>query len=99
MSTIGLKLQIFIAFAYTYHYLNWFSKTKVINWHQVSKSRLYGAIAIWLGSVALYLYDYKIGLAVLFFFSVLHVFLEFPLNHLSFVGIYKEIKNRIIPPK
>ncbi len=99
MSTIGLKLQIFIAFAYTYHYLNWFSKTKVINWHQVSRPRLYSAIAIWIGSVALYLYDYKIGLAVLFFLSVLHVFLEFPLNHLSFVGIYKEIKNRIIPPK
>lgn len=34
---IGLKLQAFIAFAYTYHYLNWFSKTEVIKWHQIPK--------------------------------------------------------------
>jgi hypothetical protein len=94
-STIGLKLQIFIAFAYTYHYLNWFSKTKVINWHKVSKPRLISAFAIWALSVGLYFYDYKLGLAALFFLSVLHVFLEFPLNHLTFVGIFKELKNRI----
>ncbi len=99
ISTLGLKLQIFIAFAYTYHYLNWFSKTKVINWHKVSRARLISAFAVWAASVALYFYDYKIGLAALFFLSVLHVFLEFPLNHLTFVGIFKEIKNRIIPNK
>ncbi|MEY2923658.1 MAG: hypothetical protein RLZZ337_198 [Bacteroidota bacterium] len=96
-SPLGIKMQIFIAFAYTYHYLNWFSKTKIINWHQVSKVRLYSAVAIWIASVALYFYDYKIGLAALFFLSVLHVFLEFPLNHLTFVGIFKELKSRIIP--
>jgi len=28
--SIDLKVQMFIAFAYTYHYLNWFSKTTVI---------------------------------------------------------------------
>jgi hypothetical protein len=98
-SPLGIKMQIFIAFAYTYHYLNWFSKTKIINWHQVSKPRLYTAGIIWVASVALYFYDYKIGLAALFFLSVLHVFLEFPLNHLTFVGIYKELKNRILPAK
>ncbi|MGB0849664.1 MAG: hypothetical protein ACPGTP_00330 [Bacteroidia bacterium] len=95
LSSIGLKMQIFIAFAYTYHYLNWFSKTKVINWHKVSRKRLVIAGIIWIFSIALYLYDYKVGLAALFFLSVLHVFLEFPLNHLTFVGIYKEIKSRI----
>ena len=95
LSTIALKMQIFIAFAYTYHYLNWFSKTKIINWHQVSKTRLTVALSIWVASIALYIYDYKLGLAALFFLSVLHVFLEFPLNHLTFVGIYKELKTRI----
>ena len=99
LSTVALKMQIFIAFAYTYHYLNWFSKTKVIAWHKVKKSRLIGAIVIWVASIALYFYDYKIGLAALFFLSVLHVFLEFPLNHLTFVGIYKELKTRITPNK
>lgn len=98
-SPLGIKMQIFIAFAYTYHYLNWFSKTQIINWHHVSKARLYSAAIIWIASVALYFYDYKLGLAALFFLSVLHVFLEFPLNHLTFVGIYNEIKNRIIPSK
>ncbi len=99
LSTIALKMQIFIAFAYTYHYLNWFSKTKVIAWHKIKKSRLITALCIWAGSVALYFYDYKLGLAALFFLSVLHVFLEFPLNHLTFVGIYKELKTRISPTK
>lgn len=99
LSTIALKMQIFMAFAYTYHYLNWFSKTKVIAWHKIKKSRLITALCIWAGSVALYFYDYKLGLAALFFLSVLHVFLEFPLNHLTFVGIYKELKTRISPTK
>jgi hypothetical protein len=27
------KVQSFIAFAYTYHYLNWFSKTSIIKWN------------------------------------------------------------------
>jgi hypothetical protein len=99
LSTIALKMQIFIAFAYTYHYLNWFSKTKIINWHQVSKTRLTVALSIWVASIALYIYDYKLGLAALFFLSVLHVFLEFPLNHLTFVGIYKELKTRITSKK
>jgi len=99
LSTVALKMQIFIAFAYTYHYLNWFSKTKVINWHKMSKPRLVSAILIWAASIALYVYDYKLGLAALFFLSVLHVFLEFPLNHLTFVGIYNEIKARLLPSK
>lgn len=99
LSSVAIKMQIFIAFAYTYHYLNWFSKTSVINWHKVSRIRLWSAIFIWAGSVGLYIYDYKIGLAALFFLSVLHVFLEFPLNHLTFIGIFKEIKNRIFSPK
>ena len=94
LSSVAIKMQIFLAFAYTYHYLNWFSKTSVISWHKIPKARLISAIAIWIGSVALYMYDYKIGLAVLFFLSVLHVFLEFPLNQLTFVGIVKEIKDR-----
>ena len=33
------KVQAFLAFAYTYHYLNWFSKTLIIKWHQVAKKK------------------------------------------------------------
>jgi hypothetical protein len=77
----GLRIQAFIAFAYTYHYLNWFSKTGLVGWHRISRGRLAFIIAAWLGCVGVYAYDYRLGLAVLLFFSLLHVVLEFPLNH------------------
>lgn len=89
----GFVIMRFIAFAYTYHYLNWFSKTSVIKWHQVPKKVLIGTIVVWLLSVALYAYDYNKGLKVLFFLSFLHVFLEFPLNIVSFTGIGKELSS------
>lgn len=87
----GFVIMRFIAFAYTYHYLNWFSKTSVIKWHMVPKSTLFGTLAIWLISISLYIYDYSLGLKVLFFLSFLHVFLEFPLNIVSFTGIGKAV--------
>lgn len=87
----GFVVMRFIAFAYTYHYLNWFSKTSVIKWHQVPKSTLIATVAIWLLSCAIYIYDYSKGLNVLLLLSFLHVFLEFPLNIVSFTGIGKEL--------
>lgn len=90
-SNAGFVIMRFIAFAYTYHYLNWFSKTSVIKWHQVPKNVLIGTILIWIASVTLYIIDYNLGLKVLFFLSFLHVFLEFPLNIVSFTGIGKEL--------
>lgn len=95
----GLMVQRFIAFAYTYHYLNWFSKTEIIKWHLVPKKWLIGSVIVWLGSVALYLYDFRMGLVVLFFLSLLHVFLEFPLNFRSILGIFEEIKNKLVTKK
>ncbi len=90
-SNAGFVIMRFIAFAYTYHYLNWFSKTSVIKWHLVPKKTLVATIGLWLISIALYIYDYSLGLEVLFFLSFLHVFLEFPLNIVSFTGICKEV--------
>lgn len=91
-SQAGLVVMRFIAFAYTYHYLNWFSKTSVIRWHDVSKKRLAGIALLWLVSVGLYAYNYKLGFDWLFLLSYLHVFLEFPLNHTSIVGTFRELK-------
>lgn len=89
-----IAIQRFIAFAYTYHYLNWFSKTSVIKWHDVSKSRL-GVIAIlWVVSVVFYYVDFRLGFMVLFLLSMMHVFLEFPLNVHSIKGIISAIKIR-----
>lgn len=90
-SRAGLMVMRLIAFAYTYHYLNWFSKTSIIKWHEVSKRRSIFIVVLWLGSLALYAYDYVAGMAALYFMSILHVLLEFPLNHQTFVGIGKEM--------
>lgn len=87
----GLMVMRLIAFAYTYHYLNWFSKTSIIKWHEVPKTRTAVMVLAWLGALALYAYDYDSGMAVLYFMSILHVMLEFPLNHRTFAGIGREL--------
>lgn len=92
-SNAGLGIMRFIAFAYTYHYLNWFSKTQVIKWHQVPKQQLAVVIVLWLLSIALYAYSYYAGLVALYFLSMLHVLLEFPLNYRSITGIGTEVRN------
>lgn len=91
-SSAGIILMRFIAFAYTYHYLNWFSKTSVIKWHEVPKKRLAFIAVLWAISVGLYAINYSMGFEWLFFLSFLHVLLEFPLNHVSFIGIFNESK-------
>jgi hypothetical protein len=90
-SDLGVAVMRFIAFAYTYHYLNWFSKTTVIKWHEVSRLRLVLIGVLWAVAVGLYLWDYSIGFHVLFLLSFLHVFLEFPLNHVTFIGVWNEL--------
>lgn len=90
-SSAGISIARFIAFAYTYHYLNWFSKTRVINWHRVPKSQLAIVFAGWIGAVALYAFDYRRGLDVLFFLSYAHVLLELPLNIAVFAGIGRSV--------
>ena len=87
----GLMIMRLIAFAYTYHYLNWFSKTSIIKWHAVPRGRTAVMIVVWLGALALYAYDYSSGMAVLYFMSILHVMLEFPLDYRTFTGIGREL--------
>jgi hypothetical protein len=90
-SKAGILLQRIIAFAYTYHYLNWFSKTEVIRWHKVPKARFIAVVVLWIASLIVYAIDYSLGLKLLFFLSFCHVLLEFPLNWTSIVGIFKEL--------
>lgn len=90
-SQIGILLMRFIAFAYTYHYLNWFSKTEIIKWHKVPKVRFIVVIILWVASLVLYAINYTLGLDWLFFLSFCHVLLEFPLNVVSVTGIGKEL--------
>ncbi len=90
-SKVGLMIMRLIAFAYTYHYLNWFSKTTIIKWHEVPKSHIAVITIAWLASLGLYAYNYDTGMAALYFLSILHVMLEFPLNHRTFAGIGREL--------
>ena len=84
-----LRLQIFITFAYVYHYLNWFSKTSIIGWHKnLNLRRTIGLVAIWLGVVALFAYDYKVGVLVGLSLSFMHVLGEFPLNVVTIRNLF-----------
>jgi hypothetical protein len=85
----------FIAFAYTYHYLNWFSKTSVIGWHRIGRRALTLVIVLWLGFVGLYAWDYRLGMSCLFVLGLAHVVLEFPLNHLSFMNVGGELRRML----
>ena len=96
LSVLGIKIQIFIAFCYTYHYLNWFSKTQVIGWHKnISKTKFVLLFLIWLSLVFLFWYDYETAYLALFFLAILHIILEFPLN----VTCIKEIVLKLYPKK
>tara|TARA_B110000211_G_C14082773_1_gene555347 strand:+ start:350 stop:1345 length:996 start_codon:yes stop_codon:yes gene_type:complete len=89
------KTQVFISYAYLYHYLNWFSKTSVIGWGKsLTKPRLLVVIAVSVLAIGTYFYNYSIGLKVLFFISMLHVLLEFPLNVVSIKETLKAVFKR-----
>lgn len=99
-SKAGIAIMRFIAYAYTYHYLNWFTKTEVIKWHKMPKQRAIFIGICWLVSVGLYAYNYSIGFQWLFLLSFMHVLLEFPLNYISFVGIFSELGlKKLLPVK
>jgi hypothetical protein len=83
-SPAGIAIARLVAYAYLYHYLNWFSKTSIIGWHRISKKSLVSIVVIWIASIAVYLYDFTMGFAVQFFLSALNVIFEYPLNFQSF---------------
>ena len=90
-SDMGLTVMRFLAFAYTYHYLNWFSKIAIIKWHNVPVRRLALIGVLWAACIVVYIYNYSQAVKVLFCLSFLHVFLEFPLNHMSIIGVFREL--------
>jgi hypothetical protein len=98
-SSIGILITRFIAYAYTYHYLNWFSKTSIIKWHEVSRGTLIAVFGLWIIALVLYYSNYKTGLDALLFLSFLHVVLEFPLNFQSFKQIAQELRARLFSAK
>jgi hypothetical protein len=86
----ALVVMRFMAFAYTYHYLNWFSKTSIIGWHEVPRQRLLTVVVLWAAFVAAYVLDFSSGLTLLRVLSGFHVLLEFPLDHQTMLGVGRE---------
>ena len=92
---LELKIQVFIAFAYLYHYLNWFSKTTVIGWHKRLTTRRSVLIAgLWMLMVLAFWYDYRLGYVLALFLSFMHVMLEFPLNVITVRAIGERMQGK-----
>lgn len=89
------KLLGFVAFWHIYHNLNWFSKTGIIRWHEISRGRTIFLISAYLGYIGLYAYDHTLGFRALIFLGFLHVVLEFPLNGLSFANTGRLLMGRL----
>lgn len=85
-----------MGFAYTYHYLNWFSKTRIINWHKVSRARVGVLTVLYLGAVSIYAVNYQLGYTVLVSLSLAHVVLEFPLNFKTIGCLLRDGMNTVV---
>lgn len=86
---LELRLMMFMSFIYLYHYLNWFSKTRVISWHKdLNLKKTIIIISLWFILMSLFYFNYKLGFLAALFFSFLHVFLEFPLNIVSIKALF-----------
>jgi hypothetical protein len=77
----------FLGWGYSYHYLNWFSKTRLIGWHRTTYARLGSVGLAWLACVAFYAIDYTTGFVVVGLVGMLHVVLELPLDVRTFAGL------------
>ncbi|MCR9171410.1 MAG: hypothetical protein NXI10_02890 [bacterium] len=87
--SLELKLMTFISFIYLYHYLNWFSKTSLIQWHKsLTWQRSLLIAATWIVLLTTLYFHFKLGLIIAIFFSTVHVILEFPLNLISIKGLF-----------
>ncbi len=95
LSFAGIRLQMFLAFCYTYHYLNWFSKTSVIGWHKnLSPVKIAVIFILWSSLILLFWFDYEKAYLALFFLALLHIVLEFPLNVASIKSIFGSLSAR-----
>lgn len=72
-------LRIF-AFAYLFHYLNWFSKTELLEWHRASRRTWIAIAGIYVAYLGSFGISFRCGFLISSFLSLLHVLLEFPLN-------------------
>jgi hypothetical protein len=76
---VAALLRVF-AFAYLFHYLNWFAKTELLQWHKIS-ARTWAVVGVmYCSAIGVYMWNIKVGFVVVNFLGMMHVLLEFPLN-------------------
>jgi hypothetical protein len=85
-----VAIMRFVTYIYLYHYLNWFSKTRVIGWHRVKVKRLLLIGSAYLLTLATLFIDYTTGMIVVCPLSMAHVFLEYPLDIRTMAAIGKD---------
>jgi hypothetical protein len=68
------------AFAYLFHYLNWFAKTELLELHKISRGGWTSIAVVYAVCLGSFWVDLRLGFVVSSFLSLLHVVLEFPLN-------------------
>lgn len=82
----------FLAFAYTYHYLNWFSKTELLKWHLVSRQKITAMVIIYVGLILLYAHSFTSGILGSLFLATLHIVAEFPLDMIVVKSLFSRNK-------
>jgi hypothetical protein len=88
---LEIKLMMFVSFIYLYHYLNWFSKTSLIEWHKaLSKKKYMVIIPVWIILLIISYFNFRLGFLLSLGLSFLHVFTEFPLNIISLKGVFSK---------
>ncbi|MES2391820.1 MAG: hypothetical protein V4555_09270 [Acidobacteriota bacterium] len=68
------------AFAYLFHYLNWFAKVDLLEWHKLPLRSWVVLLTLYAASLGVYGFGFATGILVANFLSLLHVLLEFPLD-------------------
>jgi hypothetical protein len=76
---IAALIRVF-AFTYLFHYLNWFGKAELLEWHKIPARSWVLIGTLYAVSMGLYLWNFEVGFLVVNFLSLLHVLLEFPLD-------------------
>jgi hypothetical protein len=76
---IAALMRVF-AFTYLFHYLNWFGKAELLEWHRIPAKTWAVIGTLYVAAMSLYLWNFEVGFLVVNFLSLLHVLLEFPLD-------------------
>ncbi len=77
----------FLGFIYLHHYLNWFAKTELLEWHRVSRRSWVAIWMVYAAALGSYAYSFAAGFYAAYFLSLLHVLLELPLDWRTGVGL------------